>query len=494
MQFRTWKIVSSYRPTSFRPIISFEIMAPILETAVSVGVLNVMLNIFVFIIAYLVGLLATRGIKNLLLLRLNKNGTAPIFCESESRFQRFIDFVRGFRYFQSPTKFLIILLSSVLFLLFEISAESGVDSSDFCKPARRVTMGLCAAPYDGDNSAAKIIASALYTQRLKWKTEDLIKSPIPQGFRTDYDGREAFKERPNNKSLPIVVFKCAIEDVGIIKPNDANITFQNRRDLWHLRMVAVDIKSSGKKFVGIGDVTLNPEYYNAFLIANTTGGNGGPIYSEYLEYPDSQHLHEIRNTIHNSKEEYSISEVQNKNYIFHKRLSCVKNALLPAQFERAVQTYRSTKVESSIHLHPQVQVMINNSVNITVPKPIEAVELMKATISIKSSDRSSCEGETFVYQECGVYDIMYLVPVIVTLLLLSIVVLTTDLLIHVREARLPVPTTAIAWSKYAWEQIGANAMETYSNSKESNGESTDSPLVEYYINPNTHSLTLRRRE
>lgn len=466
-------------------------MAWNLYTSVSVGLLNVLLNTLVFFIAYAVGLLATRGIRNLLLMRIQKNGAAPVFCETESRFQRFFELFRNSRFFRSPTSFLIVLLSSVLFLFFEISAENGVDSSNFCRPKSIRTQGICARPYDGDDSVPKIIASFLYTQRLKWNNVDLVKTPIVQGLRKSYNGREAFDSTAYNKSLPVVVSNCSVKQISVIPAFAANITFQNQHDLWHLRMVAVKVK--GATYVGgTGDVTANPEYYSAFLLSNTTGGSGKAISSDYFEYPNDKHIRLVHDAVQASRVEYKPVDVPNKDIVLHYDVRCGTNSLTAKQFENAVQMYHSTQVESSIHMHKRISKVIDGR-NLTIPKPLEAKDLVKATIAMKAMDRSECEGETLEYTVCGVYDVLFFMPVIATLVILVVVVAITEIMLKKNNVNVEVPTTAMGWSKYAWDEIcRQEAMQVTGEGEEP--PKMDCSLAEYYIIPETNFLTLRRRE
>ncbi len=456
----------------------------------SVGLLNVILNTLVFIIAYTVGLLATRGIRNLLLMRIQKNGVAPVFCETESRFQRFFQLFRSPRFLRSPTSFLIVLLSSVLFLFFEISAESGVDSSNFCRPKNIRSLGLCARPYDGDDSIPKIIASCLYTQRLKWNDVDLVQTPVVQGLRKSYNGRESFSIDRYNKSLPLVVANCSVKQVNVVPAFAAIITFKNLHDLWHLRMVAV--KMNGANYVGgTGDVTANPEYFSAFLLSNATGGNGGAVVMDYFEYPNERHIRLIHDAVQSSSVQYKPVEVPNQDVLLHYKVRCGINSLSAKQFESAVQMYHSTQVESSIHMHPRVSIMINGR-NLTIPAPLDAKDLVRATIAMKAMDRTECLGETLEYTVCGVYDMVFFMPVIGTLLILIIVVAITEVLLRRHNTNVEVPTTAMGWSKYAWDEICRQ--EANFTMEGQGSEQLDCSVAEYYIIPESKFLTLRRRE
>ena len=101
-------------------------------------------------------------------------------------------------------------LSSVVFLLFEGNAESGVDSSTRSIPFRMHTRGICTSPYNGNGSTAKKVASPLYTEQIAWDAAALVATPIVQGFRKDFDGDEAFMKVAVNKSLPVIVSDCSV--------------------------------------------------------------------------------------------------------------------------------------------------------------------------------------------------------------------------------------------------------------------------------------------
>lgn len=145
-----------------------DIMSLVVLTVLSLGVLNVLLDILVFVLPDLVYKLATFFMNNLFLLRLQKNGRAPIRVEHGSLTTRIKQKPVRLRHFRSSTKLAIIFLSTVLFILFEIAAESGVGVSDRCRP--------------GDSPGIKNIESVLATQSTKWDCDSLIKTLQREGF------------------------------------------------------------------------------------------------------------------------------------------------------------------------------------------------------------------------------------------------------------------------------------------------------------------------
>lgn len=485
-------------------------MAWVIETVMNVSVLNVLLNTVVFLLSWIAGLLAARSVRNLLLLHLQKHGTAPILCDSESKLQRLTEFASSLRYVQSPTKVLIIVLSSVLFLIFEVGAESGVDSSNRCAPRRVRTMGICATAYNGDGSTAKNIASALYAQQVPWSASALLRTPIVQGMRKSFDGSEAFVPRAVNRSLPVIVNNCSSHSFSILPARAANIVLRDTRLIWNMRLTGVELRKKGGRarvVRGSGDFTSNPRYYDAFMVATPLGGHGGGIEAHFFDYADSKQLFDSMHAMYTSGNIYAPMRVRTNAKLLRYTLSCEKIALSPRDFELAVQVYRSTQLESNVLVHPRVPVAVGNE-SVIVPRPLSGADIIKAVIALKATDRDECEGETHVFTTCGTYDVLCMLPVLCTLLVLAIILGTTSLLVVVQKAAMPIPTTAVSWSNYAWLEISRQQREQLSASVEG-GEAASaegvaismrdtgvSPNAEFYVEPRengTHRLTLRRR-
>ncbi len=420
-----------------------------LPTVLSVGVLNVALNTLVFLLSYLAGIIAAWGIRNLLLLRLKKHGTAPILVDSGTVQQRAKQLLTRIRYRQSPTKMLIVFLSSVVFLLFEVSAESGVDSSNRCAPYRKPTLGICASTYNGDGSTAKNIASALYTQQIAWEPEPLVATPIVQGFRKDFNGDEAFIKDAVNTSLPIIVSDCSVHSFNILPPNSTEMVFHDTQLMWNMRITSVKLVGASKPLEGSGDLTGNQQYFDAFFIARPEGGLGKRIEAKFYDYTDSKHIYEAMNKVYSSGQIFKPLTVTNAGKLLQYTLTCNKTSLSPKDFEVAVQVYRSSQLESKMVVHPAQNYTVGDDW-IEVPRPLTAADVVKAVIALKAIDREDCMGETFLYKTCGTYNLLTFMPVLGTIVILLIIAMVSGFLVWKRNAYLPIPTTAVAWSKFAW--------------------------------------------
>lgn len=452
----------------------------VLPTVLSVSVLNVALNTLVFLLSYLAGLIAAWGIRNLLLLRLKKHGTAPILVDSGTIQQRAKQLLTRIRYRQSPTKMLIVFLSSVVFLLFEVSAESGVDSSDRCAPYRTHTRGICATTYNGDGSTAKNIASALYTQQIAWKSKDLVATPIVQGFRKDFDGNEAFIKDAINTSLPIIVSECSVHSFTILPPNTTELVFHDTRLMWNMRITSVKPVGASKPLQGSGDLTGNQQYFDAFFIARPIGGYGGRIDAKFFDYTNSKHIYQSMNKVYSSGKYFEPATVINRGRILQYTVTCNKTSLSPTDFEVALQVYRSSQLESKMVVHPAENVTVKNKHKIEwikAPRPLNASDVVKAVIALKAIDRKDCMGETFLYKKCGTYNLATFMPVLGTILILLIIALVTGFLVWKRKAYLPIPTTAVAWSKFAWLAFASAEREKHRNAR-SVGDAEDVSIDE----------------
>lgn len=427
------------------------------QTPLEVSGLNVCLNILVFVLVYVAGVLATLAIRNLLILRLKREGWAPVTYLSESRLNRVIGFVAELRHCESPTKFLIILLSSLLLFIFEISTESGVDSSDVCRPRLHATrIGLCATTFKGDKIQAKKIATALYTQQAGWDDAIVGRATVRQGFRKNFDGREAFDVKPRNGSLPVVVGGCDITNVQLIKRLRARLTFQGTGSVWALRISSVFLEDDGARLVGEGDVCSNSRYYSAFIVANATGGSGGRVEATFVDYADSRHIQSTLLAVYKTGNSLSSMVARNRKPMIRYTLACERNALSAADFMIAVQIYRSAQTQSSVREHPIEQMTVGKQ-KLSAPKSLTAADLVRATIALKATDVQSCAGETFLYTTCGEYKVVMIFPVLYVVGVMGGILLFTRWLVRREKAELPIPTTAKGWCKYAWGELTREA-------------------------------------
>lgn len=227
------------------------------------------------------------------------------------------------------------------------------------------------------------------------------------------------------------------------------------RDLWGLRLSQVKDIKTGSTMLGTGDSAANPQYRSSFVLANVTGGDGNSIDATYFEYSNSPHLKIVEHAIKSPNLRGSQLEVPNLQPILRYRIGCSRCALSPSEFAKAVQVYRSTQLESSIHLHSIIYKVVDGQ-NITVPEPLTTPSIVRAIIAYRSNDAKLCKGETLVYRQCGVYNTLYFMPVITTLLCMVVVLFATKFLVSYRSARIEVPTTAAEWSNYSWIEVSRN--------------------------------------
>lgn len=379
--------------------------------------------------------------------------------------ERTRQFLTRILYRQCPTRMLIIFLSSIVFLLFEVSAESGVDSSNRCTPYRDITTGICGSVYNGDGSTAKNIASALYTQQVKWDSDSLVRTPIVQGFRQDFDGNEAFVPEKVNKSLPIIVSNCSVHSFQLLAANSTELVLLDRRKMWNMEVIS--IKPSGEKFAlqGDGDLTGNQKYYDAFLIvANASGGMGKEINADMYDYTDSKHIFESMSRIYSSGKFMTPTKIRNRGRLLNYKITCSNTSLSYIDFQRAIQVYRSTQLESKMKIHKAENISVGTDW-VEGPSPLQPSDIVKSVIALKAVDKQACVGETFMYTTCGTYDLETFMPLLGTLIVLLVIGAVTELLVRRRDAYLPIPTTAVSWSKFAYLEM-CRRMDNYSVDRE----------------------------
>lgn len=464
----------------------------------SLGVLNAVLNILVFVLADFVTKLGSHSIHDLLLLDLQRHGRVPILVESGGIRERFKRKLIRLRHFRSPTKLAIIFLSTVLFILFEIAAESGVDISYRCRPYPVFSKdGICAGACSGDKSGVKNIESAVATQKTKWDCDSLVKTPLRQGFRKNFTGDEAF--RPERKHIsdlqPIIANGCSVHSFKLIPTNSTKMWFRKHTNIFTLQWTEMELPGSVKP-MGMGDFVGNNKASNAFFVRRPIRHGDGRIAAEFFDYADQPSLMQgvLYDFILKRK---PVSEILNSAPILSYTISCAYSDISPEDFQRALFVYRTIQIETRQTYHPVEDVIVGNS-STKAARPFTPCDVMKAVIAMKSVCRESCEGKTAVYSTCGTYDLQKFVPLLGSVLTLIAIAIVAAGEVQRRKAFVSIPNSEQQWSclvaknfkRQERQEGGADSDDDYSITEH---DMINMEFVTELSGDNTDTLSFKRR-
>lgn len=419
-------------------------------TRLSVSVLNLFLNIGVIAVCWIAGEVSIYALLKLTQLRLRKTGRAPLLHEADGCLRRLAQGLKRARTAKSAPMLLVVLLSTCL-MLTELLSEVGVGSSDRCTPTHLKTTGICSDP-SARNITGKQIAIMFYTQQVTWDDTELVQNPIRQGFRKTFNGKESFYNPSQNSTLPIVVGGCSVEDIKLIKPYDVSLTFTPTSGAWAAILSQAEIGNNSVIRSGRGDATYNDNYSSSFLFTQGKSTNDS-LEVSVLEYADT---FTIMNTVY--KEMYTPAmnglrptsvTLRNRIPAINYEISCEKVGLRASDFLDGLQAYRSIQLESTVKVHPLINITLDGEGPFAIPRPLRASDVIRAVIALKAADPQLCDGETFVYTTCGSYDMRYIYPLLfLTGAIMAISVLAA-VAVHRSDAAVEIPFTASSWSRFA---------------------------------------------
>ena len=420
----------------------------------SVGTVNVVLKIIVLSTVAVAGELVSHCLRLLTGLRLAGDGKAPFSFSSDGEVFKFFKTLRRFGS-ASCLGLLSVSLLALAILPAEIASDFGVDSSESCSPTRTETHGLCSMSISAFNSFSKQLSTALLIEDLKWDSNDLVNVPIRQGFRKDSDGSEylgSWVER--NTSLPITIEGCYVDEYRLIPSGQLTFGASNLMKGEGPALLRVD--SPIGSFIGQGGVFFNYEVCSSFLVVEHANGINDSSSATIVEYHNSAHLRSIiRNKDGTSKDWYSsrtpiIVKSKTKAPLLMYKVGCRQASMYGNQFSLGMFAYRYAQLARSAKRNRLPVINITkNGFRIQAPKPLDAANVVKATIASKIIEPVSCKGETFLYTKCGTFDMKMGYPLIFVTSMLVLISIALEIRKRITKKIIKTPLSESAWARFA---------------------------------------------
>lgn len=414
----------------------------------SVGSINVLVNLFVIAVVLAGSELARFAVYKATQLRLKRHGRAPLLTDPDNPWDRLQNSFRGARRSRSPIIISVVALSFSL-IIAEISSEFGVESSERCSPKRIISDGICASEREFPPSKSRTIAQAFHARQVGWNDNDLTKYPIYEGLRHNYDGSEAFSERPSNPDTRILVANCSVTPPVYLPANDARIILDVSGNVG-ASVVGMDVSIGGmkRKMTGPGDLTHSGLHLSAILCCpqnDTIERQRVTV----LEYHDSDNIRLSLASFFKTIGSKFASElvIINQSPVTMYDVSCGK---VPDTrlFASGLRTFRTVQLEDISY--GMVNVTVGGRIMKTYP-PMTASDVVRSGIALAALNGARCNGETFVYTKCGIYKWIYMVPLLSLFLLIVIVAIVKSIMVIREKADINIPHTSSAWSELALE-------------------------------------------
>lgn len=425
---------------------------------VSVGIVNLILNVFVIGGSYLCVQCLSYIQEKFILRSLKKHRKAPAVYEPDSRiWSVHINLRLLIR--SGSIVYIVIKVLAICTGVCAIIAQFGVEVSERCRSKLVAADGICAHK-STQASASKEVASALFVAVAPWRDADLDRYTIWSGFRKRFDGTEDLRAshihrvRANAsecvKGSCVVVAKCQTTNVTVMDARSVRLSL--RADVsWGVAFDAV-VTRSAATVRGRGAILRNKDYYSATMVAanSRTAGTKPELRREVelYEYAHTEHLSSEYQALVQRKGGPAQVLVSAQAPLVRYAVTCSACSLEHKSFQRALMVFRATQLSSFVAVHPREKVVIRN-VSHSFPAIITPAQVKRAVISYLIADRATCPGHTYVYTRCGYYEAKYAVPFVALLAVVLICSLFANLLQCKKAyADVSIPSSAYEWDAY----------------------------------------------
>lgn len=383
-------------------------------------------------------------------LRLKTHGRATLLTESDDTWQGLRDRINRARRGRNPVLAILVLLGLAL-VVAEILSEFGVDSSNRCAPKRLLTMGMCASPSKFPPSSSKSTVAAYHARYVPWDDRELVDYPIYEGLRNQYNGQECFHSRSSAGSSNVIISNCSVSQPTLISPGRATLTFEIvKGEVYYIMLKRIEQREKGRatlEFIGTGGMTHTGNQTSAVISSRLKGTSAGH-WIRMFEYFDSVDLtSSLLRFFQSNGFLGGTLQMENKSPLLVYTIRCEKVGDV-ASFASGVQVYRRVQLEETT---AELRNMKVDGVGFKGYAPMNVSDVIRAGIAISSTNSQKCSGETFIYTNCGVYNVRYMFPLLGLLLVIFTFAIVKCVLVVRADANIPLPYTASAWSAMALE-------------------------------------------
>lgn len=296
-------------------------------------------------------------------------------------------------------------MCAICLLASELVTEFGLIPSQKCKP--QTTNGFVTP--DGPiitspDITIGIIASAAHLQSIQFLDGDL--TDLRVGFPHNVSSKVCL---PCLTGTPALM-DCTLRDGKSYPAGVLDIGVRKTPSV--LSTVAVGFRGtdeSERQFLGKGDLAHVGEKCVSFLF-HAEGGSGSPVTVTYFEYVHQVHCKELMHKAGESPEESLWEPTRAATQT--QKIQCGTSQLSASFLEQALTVFRTTQVENT------VKPMAFDEIESRFAR-IREDDIYRAALALSLADAEKSVGNYSVYTACAKYNVVYLLPLIVSSLVLA---------------------------------------------------------------------------
>lgn len=339
------------------------------------------------------------------------------------------------------------LTCAVFFVASELVSELGVESSETCSP-KRITGPVISLGDTSENiTDAELSASAFFLQNLHFLDGDL--TFVPAGFPRRITEAVCFSCLKSEKYKPILS-NCTVRPGTEYPAGTLTIGIVPSRGTFAVGDVIIGFNETNRavtardpqSFMGTGDLTRNAHHCAAFAVHGKHEKNG--VHLTYFEYANQSHCNSLLETSRRKgiirkpgdmSAFWTVTEGNARSQMIH----CSTNQMGMLSFREAVRMYRAMQMENTLYpivYHEDKQIF----------KPLAPDDVYRAVLSMKLIDDGTEVGQFYEYSSCGYYNVRFIVPLFITILMLCLLAFISTMLAN-RGEKIDVPYNSSSWFK-----------------------------------------------
>ena len=438
-------------------------------SGITVGTVNIIVHCVCLGALLAVGELAKYCVKKFTILRLYFHREAPIMHETiVSRIGSIPSLRPIFRKFYPGITFIVLL--TIAAIPSEFAADFGVSVSNRCKPAKILTQGLCASPVEPPSGRPMATTMYLLKYTSTWNDDDLVNNPIRQGFRHQIDGTEYFKpDSTRDKELPVVVEGCRVGERRLISGGRSTISFLYGGKLHgagYMSIASITVDGEQVMSGDRGGAKYRAEKPIIFTYTDVLPiGNTGFKFTVY-EYHDWKQIRSQLRIVSQSEPIHTFKPVSP---MIAYNVSCNESGLVRSNvaFQVAVPRF-------DVFHYPIFKNYTDGNITVSAVPPLTSATLVRTILGGKFAYQAYCDGETFVYTQCGTYKWIWASPLITIITILIVTNVVLGIFIQYLGVKFNVPMSAEEWYEFYEEFKRKRESRRQSNASNDNHRSFQS--------------------
>lgn len=413
---------------------------------VSVGVLNLLLNVFVLIIIAICDRLLEYTVRNFAAARLGRFHRAPVIHDSDTWLLNVPFSILKYR--RNPA-ILFTIICTVFLITSEITAELGLDTSKKCGPKKEHGLVVSGGKSNRKYTDVELGMSAGVLQGVFFLgSPDGKLSSLPVGLPKHITGKECIECLYNESSTDETYLArgCSIQHKSSYMAGELEVGVKTTDGAF--KTISLGFRGTDRNNVfywGMGDLTSNGKRMATFVIGsdNIDGEVNNETRFTYIEYSNQEHVADMLKRAQEDKGQDIWEAI--RSIVFVQEIHCDVNMLDVHEFEKALMIYRTIQLENPA---PLAEFYDDRQWF----KPLTSDDLYRAVLAMKIMDDDGKMDDYYVYTECGVYDWTYIAPILGIIAIILLLCVSSFILSSAMR-ELDIPYDSRSWYRHSTKPL-----------------------------------------